>query len=269
MAYGPYSTSPAGGGGVSAGNDGQTLITRDGVVQWGGVPTGFASAALTDHYAADTVGVAPGADDFIVIVLATSFAIDLTKVQIIAENRDGSTGWRIAWEYGFLVFSAFDGSGSNVQAPAGVNNYLIQQAKGHLHALALRARQVTGALEVTGWCGPVQVAAAVTGAAGMDPATGGTLQLATGTAFGDEAALNGAVFGLGYVEGTLTDAELRELLGRAITYGDIPTDAAPLDLVYSGETIAALPATWSPVVGTGDLDRAGSPTSEIAYFPPV
>jgi hypothetical protein len=232
-------------------------------------PTGFSSAAVADRYDAAAVGTAPGAADFIVCVLCTPFGLfDPAGRHVIAENSTGANGWRISWSYNALTFEAYDGGGALVTAGPGISDYLQNLARGHLHALALRARQVGGVLEVSGWLGPAPVCAPVTGAAGMTPAAAGTLRVGATLGF-DNRPLNGAIFGLGYKAGTFTDAEMRTLMGKMLKLGDIPTDGPTLDLVYRGADIAAIPATWTPAVGAGDLTRVGAPSAITGYFPPV
>jgi hypothetical protein len=234
-------------------------------------PTGFGSTSLASIYQAGGPGYMPGADDFIVLVNFVPFAnYDTAKVHIIAENRNGATGWRISVAYGALIFQAFDGTGASCESSPGASDYVATRAKGMMHALGLRARQVGGVLSVEGWLGPCRISAPDTGAAGMAAASAGTLQLGGGTAFGDEVALNGAVFGVAYKAGTLTDDEMRAVMGRMLRSHDVPT--AGMDRVYRGRDLAQgtpAGATWAPAVGAGNLVRVGTPPGVRGYFPPV
>lgn len=251
--------------------DGDMLVYVGGAIARAVEPTGFQSSNLADHYAAAVAGVAPGADDFVAVALCAPFTNrEGTGNYVVAENVLGSTGWRIYWSYGALLVEAFDGGGALVQAGPGVNDYIVARAKGKLHAIALRARQVGGLLSIEPWLGPVRIGVAVAGAAGMDPAAGGTLKLGSSTIF-DGLAFSGGVYGFGYKAGTMTDDEMRALMGRILRTGDVPTSMG-LDLVYRGRDLAQgspAGALWAPAVGAGNLARQGAPAGSRAYFPPV
>ena len=237
-----------------------------------GKSQGFQTENVANYYRDVAVGSAPGAVDFVVVVACATFANrDPGGVQVIAQNVNGSTGWRIAWSFGVLVFEVFDGTGTLVSTGPGATNYDVNKSKGHLHALALRARQVAGVLSVEGWLGPSLFAAPVSGAAGMNPAVGGLLSLGANATFA--ATFNGAVFGLGYFAGTVTDDALREALGDTIMQGTVPLKTAiPFTLLYDGWALTQgtpAGAVWTPTVGPSTLARQGTPSGCRSFFPAV
>ena len=235
-----------------------------------GKSQGFQTGNAADYYQDPAAGTAPGADDFVVLAACATFENrDPGGVQIVAQNVSGLSGWRIAWSFGSLIFEAFDSTGASVITGPGLVDYYPDAAKGHLHALALRARQVGGVLSVEGWLGPCRIAAPVTGAAGMNPAVAGQLSLGANAIF--SAAFNGAVFGLGYYEGTVSDDDLREALGDTIMQGTVPLKTSiPFSLLYDGWALtqgAPSGAVWTPTVGPSTLARQGAPAGSRAYFP--
>lgn len=235
-----------------------------------GKSQGFKSENPADYYRDPIAGNAPGADDFVVVVACTTFADrDPGGVQIVAQNVNGFTGWRIAWSFDALVFEIFDGTATPISTGPGVTNYNQFLSKGHLHALALRAQSVSGVLSVDGWIGPARFAAPASRTSSMSPAVGGQLSMGADAVF--SSAFNGGIFGMGYYEGTVTDDELRETLGDTIMQGGVPVKTAiPFTLLYDGWSLAqGAPsgAVWTPSVGTGTLDRQGTPAGCRAFFP--
>jgi len=235
---------------------------------------GFQSSATADNYASTVVGDMPGADDFIVTALCMPFNDRNTSGnQIIAENVLGSTGWRIAWIFGTLSFSVFDSLGNEIAADAGASDYDGLMAKGRMHVLTLRARQAGGVLSVEGWCGPARIASpSSSAAAGMSPAVAGTLQLGQGVGF-TTVPLDGAVFGLGYFEGTVTDDVLRQVQGDALMCGTLPI-VSPIAYTrqYCGYDLtqgAPSGASWPACIGGIPLARQGTPSGCRGYFPAV
>ena len=229
---------------------------------------GFVTEALTDSYQASATGVCPGADDFVVVALAVPFTErDNAKVQIIAQNVSGATGWRIAWSYGLLSADVYDGVGSVLALNAPSAIFDPRAKAGELHAIAMRVRQVGGVTQLSLWVGPARKALLLGANAGVAAASGGTLRVGSGTYFGDEVATDAAVLGLGYYAGTLTDAQMRTLLGRCVADGALPTDVIAWTTAWTGDQFVGVPASVSAAVGTGTLSKQGSPAEIAGFFP--
>lgn len=230
---------------------------------------GFQTANIADYYLDPAAGTAPGADDFLVL---TTFALfsdpNPGGVQIIAQSVSGASGWRIAFSFGVLICEVYDGTGASIVTGPGPAGFNPDMCKGHLLALALRARQVGGVLSVECWLGPCRVSVD-SGAAGMTPSVAGQLSVGANAVFSD--ALNGAVFGVGYYEGTVTDDELRQAMGACIVQGEPPQmSTVPYDLLYSGWSLAQgspAGAVWTPTIGASTLNRQGAASGVRGLFP--
>lgn len=234
----------------------------------GSVPyvMGFQSTASTDFYQSSAT-VFPGADDFIVVALAVPFTgRNGSKIHTIAENVSGTTGWRLLWNYGFLYAVVRDGSNAELEVSIPLTTYTPVQRSGEFLAAALRVRQVGGVLEASLWVGPASKALNTGANPGM-AASSGLLAVGFADRFGEGVALDGAVLGLGYYEGTITDSDLRTLMGRC--YGDraLPTDVITWTTAWLGSAFSTAPATVNASVGTGVLNRQGSPTPITGFFP--
>lgn len=258
---------------LAAGTSTNDLLTWNGSAwvsaELPGRSRGFRSTSLADHYAAGSAGLVPGADNFIAIVGWVPQANrNGAKIETLAECRNGATGWAIRYEYGILTVLAFDSVGGVASAIVPTTgNYAPNQERGKLHMIGLRAFQSGGLLNVEAWLGPERYNTSVAGA-GMAPGTLGTFQLANAITFGDESAVNGTITGFAYFDSTVTDAQMRAIMGDAIQRGRIDPNALAWDAIYQGTDVQTAPATWSGTPAA--LNRVGSPTGVAAtYFPPA
>lgn len=230
---------------------------------------GFQTADLANYYqvpAADA-GACPGADDFIVVVLVSPFVLRSAFADIIVQSGAWATGWRFEWNAGNLRGLVFSTGPTGVDCVTG-STYVSDVNLGHMHAIALRVFQNGGNTDAQLWLGPAVVAVS-TGPATVIPSVGDQMLVGSGTSFGDERALNGGIYGLGYFEGTATDDQMRALMGRCIAEQAIPYDALAWDNLWLGATVVGAPATWPATAGAVDLERVAAPTGSAAYFPPV
>lgn len=230
---------------------------------------GFQTSVITDNYKSTSTGVCPGANSFIVTALTVPFTgRDLAKAQFIAECVNGATGWRLFWAYGSLRADVFDGTGTVVTATVPVTAFDSRQHAGDMHVVTLRCRQVSSNTEVSLWVGSAQRAIQPSTNANVLPGTTANLYLGSGTFSGDEVAMDGGIYGFGYYAGTLTDDQLRTLTGRCAAQGTLPLDVITWTTAYLGSSFLGVPSTVSPIVGSGNLNKQGSPTESIAFFPP-
>lgn len=228
---------------------------------------GFQTNNLADYYGSTSTGLCPGADDFIATVLVVPFQLNLAKVELIVDNTQGASGWRIFWSYGNIEVDVYDGTGSVVACNVSTVSYNSVPRYGDMHVITLRCRQVSGATEVSAWVGSAHRGIQSSTQPNVTPGTSATLKLGSGALFGEEFALNGGIYGLGYYEGTVTDDELRTLQGLCAAQGTIPLTALPWDNVYLGSSFASVPTTVSPTIGSGTFTKQGSPTGSTAFFP--
>lgn len=259
---------------LAAGTSTNDLLTWNGSAwvsaELPGRSRGFRSTSLADHYAAGSAGLVPGASNFIAIVGWVPQANrNGAKIETLAECRSGATGWAIRYEYGLLTVVAFDGAGGAVSATVPTpTNYAPGQERGKLHMIGLRAYQNGGVLTVESWLGPERFVTTVGAAAGMTPGAAATFQLANAVTFGDESAVNGTITGFAYFDSTVTDAQMRTIMGDALQRGRIDPAALAWDAIYQGTDVQTAGATWSGTPAA--LNRAGAPTGVAAtYFPPV
>ena len=229
---------------------------------------GFQTSVLTDYYKSSGVGVCPGSNDFIFTALTVPFTSrNAAKVQFIAQCVNGATGWRLFWAYGSLRADVFDGTGTLVSATVPVTEFDSRQHAGDMHVVTLRCRQVTNT-EVSVWVGSGQRVLQASTNPNILPGTTANLLLGSGTFSGDEVAMEGGIYGFGYYAGTLTDDQLRTITGRCAAQGTLPLDVITWTNAYTGSSFLGVPGTVSPVVGSGDLTKQGSPTYSTAFFPP-
>lgn len=238
---------------------------------------GFQSLNLADYYVVPGASggtVCPGADDFIFVVLAVPFVTrDGTGYDMIAQNAGGAggaaRGWRLQWANGSdLEADVYVTGPGVVTAISAAATYSADYGKlGHMHALAIRCYQSAGNTVLELWCGPARIAVAV-GVGGVLPASNAAdvMTIASGVVFGNERALNGGIYGVGYYEGTRTDDQMRALMGRCLTELRIPDDVV-WDSRWQGVDVVTAPATWAATDGGVALDRAGTPTGSSAFFP--
>ena len=230
--------------------------------------SGFQSSATTDFYRASAAGVCPGSNDFLVVALAVPFTErDGSKIHTIADNSSGSTGWRITWGYGLILANVFDSLGGLVAVSVPSSVFDPGSHAGDLLCVALRVRQVLGVTQASVWVGPAQRAVANGTDPGVAPSTAGLLAVGFADLFGEGTSLDGGVLGLGYYNGTITDDVLRVLMGRCGHDGELPTDVITWTTAWLGSALSTAPATAVASVGTGTLNRQGSPTPISGFFP--
>ena len=230
--------------------------------------SGFQSSATTDFYRASAIGVCPGSNDFLVVALAVPFTErDGSKIHTIADNSSGSTGWRITWGYGLILANVFDSLGGLVAVSVPSSVFDPGSHAGDLLCVALRVRQVLGVTQASVWVGPAQRAVANGTDPGVAPSTAGLLAVGFADLFGEGTSLDGGVLGLGYYNGTITDDVLRVLMGRCGHDGELPTDVITWTTAWLGSVLSTAPATAVASVGTGTLNRQGSPTPISGFFP--
>lgn len=238
---------------------------------------GFQSSDLANYYvvpAASGGTVCPGADDFIFVALVAPFtvrsSINFNMVAQCAGAAGGAArGWRLHWATGTNIEATVYVTGpAALQAVSGTTAYSASFGKlGHMHALAMRVYQSGGNTICEAWVGPARIAQA-TGAALVLPANNAAdrMRLASGQVFGSEFALEGGIYGAGYYEGTLTDDQMRALMGSCLTELRIPDDVA-WDNRWQGADVVAAPANWPATDGAVALERVGAPTGSEAFFP--
>lgn len=230
--------------------------------------SGFQSSASTDFYRASAALVCPGADDFLVVALAIPFTgRDLSKIHTIAENVSGSSGWRLTWGYGALLCNVFDSTNDLIAASIPTAIFDPVREAGRMLVAALRVRQVGGFTQVSLWVGPAQKAVTTGPNPGVAPSAAGLLAVGYADLFGEGTALDAGVMGLGYYEGTVTDDTLRVLMGRCGADGALPTDVITWTTAWLGSSLATVTSTINASVGTGTLNRQGSPTTITGFFP--
>jgi hypothetical protein len=175
-------------------------------------------------------------------------------------------GWRFNWDGGNL-FAAVGVTGPGTVTPITGGDYESGDEKGKLHVVTLRVYQSGGSTVVEIWLGPA-VFVTASGAANVIPAGAVQMTVAFGSVFGNERALNGGVYGLGYYAGTVTNDQLRQLAGRACAQQALPRNFAWTN-AWAGIDVVGAPASWPAIAGGVALERVGAPTGSQAYFPPV
>ena len=228
---------------------------------------GFQSSNAADYYQASTTGLCPGADDFVAVVLAAPYTErDGANVQVLVETTSGNSGWRLSWAYGQLQVDVCDGAGSFQSVALSTISHDARAQAGRLHAIGVRVRQVGGFTELGLWIGPARKGVFTGPNAGVTPATAGTFRVGYGTTFG-AVAVDAAVLGVAYYDGTLTDDVLRMVLGKAAVTGILPTDVVTWSTAWVGTAFVGVPSSVPATVGSGTLTKQGSPTAIAGYFP--
>jgi len=228
---------------------------------------GFFTDSLSNYYEGATTGLAPGATQFIVLVLfSPARNLDVSKVHPIARNINGTTGWEMWWQYGqFQARVYVGGVETALQIP---QNLLFSNIRvGSFFAVALRVTESAGTTTVSVWVGPGPHEFTASQSGAVSPASAGTLRIGWTTAFTDERDARSGYFGLGYLSGTLTDDQLRTAIGTALSRRELPTDVVSWTLAYTGASFFTVPATVTPAVGTGNLTKVGSPTGISVRLP--
>lgn len=265
--------SPAQGDAVVLTTDG-LLYVYDGTA-W--VPAGVSSrkvggvlsnANASAYASASNIAGSGGATDFVVMALVVfTEPRDNGAIEPIASVFDASAGWLLSHKYGQLTASV-RGSASWVEAFATTTYFSANARLGELIPVAMRVFDDAGTMRIELWEGPARVATGSSAADAPVVNTTDPLRVMTGTYFGSTAPLNGIVAGLGYYAGTVTNAQMRALLGQAQATGEVPLDVVTWGLCYQGQAVKTAPTTWVPTLGSGDLTKSGSPEGVENYFPP-
>lgn len=230
---------------------------------------GFISEDVANYYELSAAAAMPGADDFIAVALAVPLA-----------NRNGAgwepifskidatftSGWYLAWAYGQIEGYVICNAGS-IQVAAPVGNYDANALRGHLVCVGLRVYEVAGNINAELWVGPAMIVGPTTTSAPMLPNTTDQGR-ALGSSYGAAAASNAIFAGIGYRAGTVTNAQMRTIMGRCVAQGAIPEDVVAWTSVYQGQDVKTAPATWTPSVGTGTMAEVGTCEGVEGFFPP-
>lgn len=209
---------------------------------------------ISDHYQA-AAGNGDGSANFLVAVWARDFGptqIDATP----ARYHIASGGkWEIFWNFGVLAFAFTDGTSTNT-INIGVSNIFTSVSY-------MLERDALFMLRVTGGAGTATIQGIVNGGilvsqaaanAGVGAGTDG-LQLGGQGPFG--AAHRGGIQGAAYLDGTVTNAQLRDFAEACRVAGGIVPGGIAWDSLYDHSTPPG--ATWVDTIGSADLTRSGTP----------
>jgi hypothetical protein len=233
------------------------------------LPGGVLSNDLADHYAtaANTAG---GANNFVAVALvAFTEQRDGGNVEpIIGCYDQAGAGWLLSHRYGQLDASVFVTTYGLVQAAAPTAVFSANARLGELCAVAQRVWTDAGGTKVELWVGPARLIYAESAGFGTPIAETAPFTVLSCSAGTDEGPFNGAFFGCAYYEGTVTDAQMRSILGAAQVRAVIPEDVITWDLCHQGRDGKTAPSSWPAAVGSHALVRAGSPTAIAdVYWP--
>lgn len=235
-------------------------------------PSGFYTTASTAFYRSAN-GIAPGADDFIAIVLVTPTTNrSSSTVQPIISNKSlgSNLGWALGWFYGPLVFDIYDAVDGVLEASVASTAYSFDVNKGKAHAVGIRVRTESGPELVTEiWIGGAIFASANRANGNVSPSTGTPLDIGGGAFFGDEAGPNAYFLGAGYYEGRISEMEMTALMNYCQKFGVIPERALVWTNLYLGNNVGNLPTTWTDsglATVNGPLTKQGAPTGVDSFF---
>lgn len=229
----------------------------------------FESTSLANEYTLSSSSACPGAADFVAIALVVPFRVrDAAKWMPIIDKRNGSTGWWVSWNYGSLAAQVFTAAGG-ILVSCPTTQWPSDRRQGELHVVGLRVFNNAGTPNAELWIGPNRYAGpSNVGATTVSPNSSTALRCLDGVYFGDEIAAQCHFSGFGYYEGTVTDSQMRRIMGAAQARGELPTDIITWTNLFVGAGVEGVPSTWSPVLGTPTLSKNGSPASARAFFPP-
>ncbi len=230
---------------------------------------GFISESTSNYYELSSAAAMPGADDFVAVAMAVPLA-DRSAGDfepIFSKVDSGFTsGWYLAWSYGLLEAFIVLASGS-ITLSVPVGNYDANRLRGFLTCVGLRVYSSGGDVYAELWVGPARYQGpnSVTSTVAPNTADAGR---ALSSAVGFTTSSNAIFAGIGYYEGTVTTAQMREIMGRCVAQSTIPEDLIAWDSVYQGQDVSTAPATWTPSMGTGTMAEVGTCEGVAGFFPP-
>lgn len=229
---------------------------------------GFISESTANFYELSAAGAMPGAADFVAVVMCVSLANrNGAAFEPIFSKVDASLteGWYIAWSFG-QVEAYVKCSATSVSVFATTAEYNPNLNRGHLLCVGLRVWSSGGDVFAELWIGPAMYSSST--AAGQT-VVANTADAGRALASALTSGPSNAVFaGLGYYAGTVTTAQMREIMGRCVAQATIPEDVISWTSVYQGQDVDTAPATWTPSVGTGTMAENGTCEGVAGFFPP-
>lgn len=245
--------------------DGEVLTRSGGTIIGGAGGGGGAqsveytrSNSASDYYETAS-GVCAGADDFIISTIIRS-PEGVTTTRDIVQNKSFSgtwTGWSLLWTGTALRFEVMDGGGTpaelagNPGAWLTANNYEIGR---DVHVL-FRVYQSGGVINVDMFFNGYLAETAAGANSGMTVGAG-AMRIG-GTADPLMCA------GLGYYEGTLTDAQIYTHVQACLSAADVVAFPVAATNRWSVLGQAGAPgATWSPEEGADNLTETGTMVEE-------
>lgn len=236
--------------GVAAGGD--AVWTPSGPVSARYVTT----PTIADFYQA-AAGNGDGGPDFFVAVWQRDIGPSLLSSGARYHIASGGK-WELYWNFGSLAYEFIDGTGANtinLGASAVFCNNLAQVVERDV-LLALRVTGGGGTATIRGYANGVELFSTSAANPGVGAGTAG-LKLGGQGAFG--SAFRGGVQGAVYLDGTVTDAEIRDFTEACFVAGGIVEGGIAWTSRYDQTTAPA--ATWVDQEGVADLTRNGAPGS--------
>jgi len=233
------------------------------------LPGGVLSDDLANHYAtaANTAG---GANNFVAVALVSFTAQrNGAKVEPIIGCYDtAGAGWLLSHRYGQLDAAVFVTTYGLTQAAAPTSIFSANARMGELLAIGQRVWTDAGGTKIELWVGPARHVYAESAGYGTPIAESAPFTALSCVASGDEGPFGGVLFGCAYYEGTVTDAQMRSILGAAQVRAVIPEDVVTWNLCHQGRDGKTAPSSWPASVGSHALVRAGTPTAIAdVYWP--
>lgn len=214
--------------------------------------TGFTTGNRFDGSGGDLPGAASG---FLVAGMVETTEVETSIGQTIASNVSfGSFGWSLGIEANLQFQAAIvdtAGAGPTVTSPA----YIDQFPACKLWHLVLQCIQNGPNNDVGLWING-QLIFIDPGSNAYQPAGGGDAPSFGAGAFGNVLA-SSALSGIAYLEGTLTDDEIREHFFACVAAGDMVDAGLGWDAVWSVKR-GNPGATWAASDGSGSVSRVGS-----------
>lgn len=211
---------------------------------------------IGDFYQA-AAGNGDGGADFLVAVWQRDVGPDILSPGQRYHIASGGK-WEIFWNFGVLGYTFIDGTGANTinlgATAAFANNifYVIERD----NLLMLRVTGGAGTATIRGYSNGVQFFSNLAANPGVGAGTAG-LKLGGQGAFG--AAFRGGVQGAAYLDGTVTDAQIRDFTEACFRAGGIVDGGIAWTSLYDQTTAPG--ATWVDQQGVANLTRNGTPGS--------